>query len=118
MDYFEVVFEVVEVREEELGFDQQAGDFGGEGLGVYDVGVEEGGVAEADGAEGREEGGHDGGEVGVLGLSGLLEGEVVEDALRPARGGEDYVDGAADVGVEFLEVVGGGAGVFDEVVEF
>ena len=32
VDYFEVVFEVVEVGEEELRFGEEAGDLGGEGL--------------------------------------------------------------------------------------
>ncbi len=42
---------------------------------------------------------------------------VVENALGPAGCGEDDVDGAANVGVESLEVVGGRAGGFDEAVE-
>ena len=85
---------------------------------MHNVGVEEGRVAEADWAEGGEERIHHGGEVGLLGLGDLLERKVVEDALSPFGGREDDVDGAADVGIELLEVVGGRACVLDEVVEF
>ena len=48
----------------------------------------------------------------------VFDSYAVKHAFRPARSGEDVVDAAADVAVEFLEVGRCDTCGLDEVVEF
>ncbi len=116
VDDIEAVFEVLEDEQEGLGLGDEAVDFVFDDARVLDVLVEEGVFGEFEGLEGSEDAVGDEGLEGAAGA--VAGGNAVEDAFRPARRGQDVVDAPPDVAVEFLEIVGGDAGCFDEAVEF
>ena len=115
MDDIEAVFQVLEDEKQGLGFGDEVGDLITDNPSVSDVLAEEACLGERHGLKRGKHLADEGREIAYL---RRLESHVVEDALGPASGGEDDVDGAADVGIEFLQVVGGSAGGFDEAVEF
>ena len=117
-DGVEPVLEGLEEGEEGLGFEEEGVDLGLDHGGVLDVEVEEAGGGELHGLEGvqevLEEEADD--RVGAR-VGGVLRGQVVEGALRPAAVGQDHVAGPADVGVELGQGLDRAPGEVDEAVD-
>ena len=118
-DGVEPVLEGLEEGEEGLGFEEEGVDLGLDHGGVLDVEVEEAGGGELDGLEGVQEVLEEEADdwVGPRGGGGVLRGQVVEGALRPAPVGQDHVAGPADVGVELGQGLDRAPGEVDEAVD-
>lgn len=99
-----------------MGFEDESFDFFFDKAGVPDVVVQDDFFGEPYGLKGREEFIVEKGGYSSAGRVG--DGDAVEQTFCPAGGGEDTVDAATNMGVEFLQVIAGDPGGLDEAVEF